>query len=384
MDVFITLQNIGGVDSKFFFKFPDDINIKREIWMESEESTSNGPDEYRVVKEKIFEIKTDQSELKPDRKCNIRIRYNIKEYGEHKLRVIFQIVNGKPIIFELYGQTFSEKDLILEIPNSVIDFHYIPMGYTIPIISPIEIRNIGGVKLKYFLDEKAVKEYNHKNDDFEVFKLDKYNEDSISSGDFKYLIAYFRPLTNKHYCVNIPLYYYYDDINKRKCAQIILQGSGYHPLLTKPPLYSSVYEGMPRSRVHNEFEGEKIQKCGISLEELNFGEVSDKPVSKTFILYNFSKNEPYLFEFKNPGFTMKDDIVFDQPKGKIEPNSHQIIKATLVPKDLNSTAYEGEIEVKIVWSFNESGKILEKEKLFIRVLKKPIIREVKINLTVDQ
>jgi hypothetical protein len=376
MDVFVTLQNIGGVDSKFFFKFPDGINIKREIWMESDDSSSQGPDEYRMVKEKIFEIKPEVCELKPDRKCNIRIRYNIKEYGEHKLRVIFQIVNGKPIIFELFGQTHSERDLLMEIPNSLIDFHYVPMGYTIPIVTPIEIKNVGGVKLKYYLDEKVVKDYNTRNDEFEVFKLDKYNEDSISTGDVKYLIAYFRPLTNKHYKVDIPLYYYHDDINKKSCTYITLQGSGYHPLLTKPPQYSSLYEGMPRTRIHNEYDGLKIQRCGISLEELDFGEVSDKPILKTFIIYNFSKNEPFLFEFKNPGFSMKDEITFDIMKGKIEPNSHQIIKATLIPKDLNSTAYEGEIEVKIVWSFNESGKILEKEKLFIRVMKKPALKEV--------
>jgi hypothetical protein len=31
VDIYVTLQNVGGVTSEFFFKFPDDISIKREI-----------------------------------------------------------------------------------------------------------------------------------------------------------------------------------------------------------------------------------------------------------------------------------------------------------------------------------------------------------------
>ena len=33
LDAFLTLKNEGGVLSEFFFIFLDDINIKREIWM---------------------------------------------------------------------------------------------------------------------------------------------------------------------------------------------------------------------------------------------------------------------------------------------------------------------------------------------------------------
>ena len=129
VDIFLTLKNVGGVTSEFYFKFPDDISIKREIWMDPVEPSSNEVQEYHVLKEKLFEVTPRKSKLEPGKCCNIRFRFNIKDKGEHKLRVIFQIVNGKPLIFELYAETHSEKNGILEIKNSILDFHSVPMGY---------------------------------------------------------------------------------------------------------------------------------------------------------------------------------------------------------------------------------------------------------------
>jgi hypothetical protein len=154
---------------------------------------------------------------------------------------------------------------------------------------------------------------------------------------------------------------------------VTLKGIGYHPKLQKVPRYISIYENMPKFRIYNKFEGAKIQKCELSIEELDFGIVEDKPVSKIFILYNFSMSESLNFEFHNTGFSMKDEIIFDPPKSQIDPNSQIIVKATLVPKDTNSTYYEGEIELRITWMHSDNSRILDKEKLFLRILKKSYI-----------
>lgn len=146
---------------------------------------------------------------------------------------------------------------------------------------------------------------------------------------------------------------------------------------------------MPKSRVHNEFEGQVIQKCGVSLEEIDFGILDDKPSVKTLILYNYSNSENCEFEFFNPGFNLKDDITIDPPKGVLEPSKHLLIKLKLIPNTLSS--YTGELEIKINWSVPENkerelketkeskekvGREIEREKLFIRVMKKSLIKEV--------
>ena len=131
IDNYLTFRNNGGVTCEFFFKFPDDISIKRETWMDVIESSSNETKEFQVCKNNLFDIYPRKSKLEPGEVCNIRFRYDIKMFGDHRLRVIFQIVNGKPLIFELCAETHSEKKGILEIKNPTLDFLNVPMGYVI-------------------------------------------------------------------------------------------------------------------------------------------------------------------------------------------------------------------------------------------------------------
>jgi len=131
VDIFLTLNNVGGVTSEFFFKFPHDISIKREPWMEDIQTTSNENKEYQILKSNLFDISPRQYKLEPNEYINIRFRYDIKQTGDHRLRVIFQIINGKPLVFELNAETFYERNGILEIRNRNLDFLHAPMGYVI-------------------------------------------------------------------------------------------------------------------------------------------------------------------------------------------------------------------------------------------------------------
>lgn len=85
VDIFITLKNVGGVPSEFFFKFPHDISIKREPWMEEVQTTSNETKEYQILKNNLFDICPRKGKLDPNQFCNIRLRYDVKQVGEHKL-----------------------------------------------------------------------------------------------------------------------------------------------------------------------------------------------------------------------------------------------------------------------------------------------------------
>ena len=158
----------------------------------------------------------------------------------------------------------------------------------------------------------------------------------------------------------------------------------------------SNFESMPMSRVHNEFEGQIIQKCGASIEEIDFGALDDKPSEKTLILYNYSTTQNCEFEFINPGFNMKDEITFDPPKGVLEPSKHLLVKLKLIPNSLSS--YTGELEIKINWSVPEvqdkelreikenkekAVKEIEREKLYIRIMKKSLIKEVNHIIIID-
>jgi hypothetical protein len=55
-DVYLTLRNDGGVPTEFFFKFPGEVSIFREVWMDPVEPSSNDKFEYHILKDKIFEL----------------------------------------------------------------------------------------------------------------------------------------------------------------------------------------------------------------------------------------------------------------------------------------------------------------------------------------
>ncbi len=386
-DVYLTLKNEGGVSSEFYFKFPDDINIKREIWMDPVEPTSNDKVEYHVLKEKIFEIEPRKSKLEPNECCNIRLRYNFKEKGNHKLRVIFQIVNGKPLIFELNAVTFNEKQGTIEIKKPTLNFSYVPIGYMDYIVRPFELYNVGGIKIRYKIDESVIKQFNEENHNFEIFKIDEI-DGSIGPGDYKYIAVFFRPLTSKEYILPLTVYYI-DDINHGKEEEnsnnkrpnisqipITIKGHGYHPLKFIPEKIPSPFLTMPNDRMCNEFNGEIIQKCGVSVEEIDFGECQiGQSKNQTFILYNFSNEASLNFDFRDAGFILKDEIEIKPNKDKLERNSHILIKMILTPKGYISN-YDGEIDINITWNAENSNKVLDKEVLHIRIRKQTKLKEI--------
>ena len=385
-EVYLTLKNEGGVDSEFFFKFPDDISIKREIWMDPDEPTSEGTKEYHVLKHKIFEIWPRKFKLKKYECCNIKFTYNIVEERDHYLRVIFQIVNGKPLVFELCAQTHLEREGILSINNPELDFGSIPMGNMIPMTSKIELHNIGGLRLKYALDESVVDEYNLQFEGFPIFKIEN-GEGNIGQDQSAYLVISFKPLTTMRYNLIVPIDYL-DDVNQsHRKIMIKLSGTGYHPLETQ---YSIEEDNknflkdlikLPKNIIFNNFDDKIIYKCGLSIDEINFGIVEDgKQSVQTFILFNYSSLDTLDFNIKNCGFCKDDEIKFYPESGKLEPNSHLIIKATLFCRSRMLT-YIGEAQVEISWKKEEfkenfnSQITVEKQNLYLRIIKRAMIKD---------
>jgi len=248
-----------------------------------------------------------------------------------------------------------------------------------PIVCPLEIRNVGGIKIRYKINENEIKNYNTKNDDFPIFKLDN-TEGPLGPGEVAYVVGSFRPLTNKEYRVIVPVEYS-DGINGVIEDKIILSGYGFNPMSMSIPKIKSIFYEMPKSRQYNYFENNIIQKCGISLEEIDFESMEDgKSSSHTFILYNYSSCDALNFEFFNPGFNMRDDLIIEPLKGRLGPNSHLIVKIKLIPKN-SLSSYEGEIEIKINWALQGENKISnDKENLFIRVAKKAYLKDVKLKV----
>ena len=427
-DVYITFKNIGGVDSEFYFKFPDDINIKREIWMDPDEPTSEGTKEYNVLKLKIFEIYPRSYKLKKGEYCNVRFRYNIKEEKEHSLRVIFQIVNGKPLVFELKAHTKHDKEGILHVKNNIVDFGNVPIGNMNPMNSIFELSNIGGIKLKYKINVKKIEEYNSLFYNFPIFEIDDV-EGNISQNDSKYIVVKFKPLTEMEYKLVVPIEFWDDvnfnidnsnnnnnnnnnnnininknvNVNKLKTSCLIkyieLIGVGFHKVnvknkeillnrcgsTNKNNYYNPKISNLPISIVYNKYENVPIYKCGLSVDEINFGVVKESEQAiQTFIMYNFSSDCEITFNLRNQTNNLIhfDKLDFEPEHGTIPANGHCIIKASLFCY-VNMMSYTRDIIIKVTSkrediNFNNMSNnaiYQEKQDLHLRVIKRACIAD---------
>jgi hypothetical protein len=259
---------------------------------------------------------------------------------------LFQVVNGKPLIFELYGETFNEKSGILCIPKNVLNFYEVPIGNINYITSPFEIRNISSVKIKFMIDKSEVQKFIELYNGFEIFKIDNY-EGTVAPGESRFLTVYFRPLSDVEYKLDLNLYYT-DELNTSQ-IKISFKGKGYHPLKISCPEYKNPFSTMPLSLVCKYYNNQMIQKCGFSIEDLDFG-VINFPKNKTFILYNFSEENSFNFDFVEPHFLLKDELQIIPNKGVIEAGKHKIIKCILTPNETTNCNYDGDISVKIAWN----------------------------------
>ena len=93
-----------------------------------------------------------------------------------------------------------------------------------------------------------------------------------------------------------------------------------------------------------------IKKYCFNIEELDFQVLPlDEPKNKTLILYNNSNTNSFYFDFQEPEFLIKDELIIQPNKGTIEPGDYRLIKAILTPKVLLSK-YQTDIQVKITWN----------------------------------
>ena len=119
------------------------------------------------------------------------------------------------------------------------------------------------------------------------------------------------------------------------------------------------YKGMPNKMVCNYYNNEMIQKCGFNIEELDFGEINE-PKNKSFILYNYSNKNSFNFDFIEPGFLVRDELIIQPNRGIIEAGKYKLIKCKLNPLPIFNSEYEGDILVKISWNKDDDNFIIPK------------------------
>ena len=81
---------------------------------------------------------------------------------------------------------FNERQGMLENKKNIVNFSYAPIDYMDYIVCPLELSNVGGVKIRYKIDTNLINDFNKKNSNFEIFKIENL-EGNKGPEDLKYI-----------------------------------------------------------------------------------------------------------------------------------------------------------------------------------------------------
>ena len=158
--VIITVKNYGGTTLDYSFKFPSDNKVKEELWADPGEPTEEEAYQKAILEKNIFQIKPKIGSLQPGEVKDIQLIYSPvsidmnKTSGDsrneiHKLKVVFQIQNGKSLVFNLKGTTLGPNEGLITVKKNHYFLPEAKIGLLEPIKFPIEINTVGSIKTNY-------------------------------------------------------------------------------------------------------------------------------------------------------------------------------------------------------------------------------------------
>ena len=101
---------------------------------------------------------------------DVSVYYYPKEVKLHYLKVFFHILNGKPLIINLQGETLHRRAQ-LQLLKDIYYLPPVPIGIEWAVTYPIEIKNLGITKLKYQIDTTLLEKLNNENYNFRIFEI---------------------------------------------------------------------------------------------------------------------------------------------------------------------------------------------------------------------
>lgn len=198
-----------------------------EPWADPGEPTPEKAFEKHILDSKIFNVHPRQGHLMPGEQMELNVYYYPKEVERHYLKAFLQILNGKPLIINLEGETLLRRAYL----RLLKDIYYLPptpIGLEWAVTYPIEIKNLGITKLKYQIDTTALEALNAANYDFRIFEIQN-PEGTLAANDTQYIYTLFRPLEAKNYAVDLPIKISDIEGPSPHSHTLMLRGTGYHP-----------------------------------------------------------------------------------------------------------------------------------------------------------
>lgn len=344
--VYLALSNPGYLPIRFSFQTPENLNLENvPYWCDEKALVDEREAHFTWVEEHgVYDIQPRTGAIAPGDFLHVKFTYHHHSIGTHILPVVFNVHDGRSVLFYLKGHSVAPNVGCLSVRSSVLSLQPVPLGVDKGVVQAVELTNSGGVTAPWRVDLSTISAYNAENHNFEVLSV-KPLEGTLAPQSSTFLHFTFRPLEAKRYTCPVRLEMLKDGRpSEELCFDI--EADGYIPGDLPPQVEPQFPPNLP-IQTYAPVPG---YGAALSIEILDFKEVPLRArQSQMLVLVNYTSD--FVLSFKWDArklFRFDHELEIEPSFGELSPGSHCIVVFRLCcdePVDLS-----GEIACYLDWT----------------------------------
>eukprot|EP01012_Entosiphon_sulcatum_P037018 TRINITY_DN4733_c0_g1_i2.p1 TRINITY_DN4733_c0_g1~~TRINITY_DN4733_c0_g1_i2.p1 ORF type:complete len:1708 (-),score=201.52 TRINITY_DN4733_c0_g1_i2:8-5131(-) len=333
--VHLCLANMGKLPTQFSFRFPNDTDLTPEQWWPEEPLDEQAQHHELILDHRLFSIEPRDATVPPGGNANVRLTYQRKLPGLHKLPVLFSITGGKQITLMLTGRTLRTEERRLHFTSLQHTFLPRAIGEKDSPIEYFELRNPCWVPVRFRVDTAPLRALAAANHKFDVFQCEDIEGEVAPQGSV-HLRWRFRPLESKEYLVQVPISVIGSETSSMASARegnayiVQLTGEGYHPRKVS----QAALEEWRRQEFFPITPAPKIllppAPLQFSEDVVRFGRVPyHSTVRRLVVLFNRSKSDTFSFTWQPELPHGSQKLIISPASGQLGPQEQVFCRMVL-------------------------------------------------------
>lgn len=343
--VYLALSNPGYLPIRFSFQTPENLNLENvPYWCDEKALVDEREAHFTWVEEHgVYDIQPRNGAIAPGDFLHVKFTYHHHSIGTHILPVVFNVHDGRSVLFYLKGHSVAPSVGCLSVRSSVLSLQPVPLGER-GVVQAVELTNSGGVAAPWRVDLSTISLYNAEKHNFEVLSV-KPLEGTLEPQSSTFLHFTFRPLEAKRYTCPVRLEMLKDGRpSEELCFDI--QADGYMPG-DMPPNVEALFPPNLPIQTYAPVPG---YGAALSIEILDFKEVPLRARhSQMLVLVNYTSDFVLSFRWDaRKLFRFDHELEIEPSFGELSPGSHCMVVFRLCcdePVDVS-----GEIACHLDWT----------------------------------
>eukprot|EP00933_Yihiella_yeosuensis_P030543 TRINITY_DN24181_c0_g1_i1.p1 TRINITY_DN24181_c0_g1~~TRINITY_DN24181_c0_g1_i1.p1 ORF type:complete len:1639 (+),score=361.06 TRINITY_DN24181_c0_g1_i1:466-4917(+) len=345
--VYLVLSNPSRLGIRFSFQTPKNLNLENSpYWCDEKALIDDREAHFSWVEEHgIYDIQPRSGEIPPGDFLHVKMTYHHHSIGTHILPVVFNVHDGRSVLFYLKAHSVAPSVGCLSVRSSVVALQPVPLGVGHGVVQPVELTNSGAVAAPWRVDLSSIFDHNMENHDFEVLSVTP-TEGILEAQSSTFLHFKFTPLEAKRYVCPVRIEMLSADGRPAEELLFELHADGYQ----KKEEFPKVEPAFPSNLPLQTYAPVPGAGAALSIEVLDFGKCPLRARnSQMLVLVNYTSEFVLSFRWDaRQLFRSANELEIEPQMGELSPGSHCVIVFRVCSDDALDVS--GEVACHIAWT----------------------------------